>query len=129
MINHLLNRTLAVWRPSTGPDGSGGQTVTFVHVADVAAKVDQPTAVERQEGDQWGAEHSHTARFLPGANVARGDELRGGGQVFRVLATVKPSRPIYLKAPCELVQSEPSGAGLFPGLDLFPADDVFPIGV
>lgn len=128
-IGHLLNRTLSVHRPVTTPDGSGGQAVTLVHVADVRAKVDQPTAEERQQADQWAAEHTHTARFLPAANVARGDELRGDGQVFRVLATIQPSHPVYLRAPVELIQSEPAGAALFPGLDLFPADDVFPIGV
>lgn len=106
-VGHLLNRMLEVHRPVTAPDGSGGQTVTLVHVGDVAAKIDQPTATERQVGEQWAAEHSHTARFLPGADVARGDELRGDGQTFRVLATLTPSRPVYLKAPVQLVQSEP----------------------
>jgi SPP1 family predicted phage head-tail adaptor len=106
-IGHLLNRTLAVWRPDTADDGAGGQTVTLVEVGDVLAKVDQPTAAERQQSDQWGAEHSHTIYLLFGADVERGDELRGGGQTFRVLATMKPSRSTYLKAPAQLVQSEP----------------------
>lgn len=107
MIGHLLNRTLGVWRPSTEADGAGGQTVTLVPVGDVRAKVDQPTAEERREADQWGAEHTHTARFLPSADVARGDELRGGGQRFRVLATLTNSRATYLRAPVQLVESEP----------------------
>lgn len=107
-IGHLLGRTLAVNRPSTAPDGSGGQTVTFVEAGTVRAKVDQPTADERREGDQWAAEHSHTIRFLPGADVRRGDELTGGGQRFRVLATVTDSHATYLKAPAELI--EPEGA-------------------
>lgn len=107
MIAHLLNRTVAVWRPVTSDDGAGGQDVTFAHVADVRAKVDQPTADERREADQWSAEHLHIARFLPGADVARGDELRGAGQTFRVLATLHPSHAVYLRAPVELVQAEP----------------------
>lgn len=107
MIGHLLNRTLEVHRPVTASDGSGGQTVTLVPVGEVRAKVDQPTPEERQVGEQWAAEHSHTIRFLPGADVVRGDELRGDGQTFRVLATLTNSRATYLKAPCELIQAEP----------------------
>lgn len=130
MIGHLLNRTVQVWRPVTTADGFGGFDVEFVHVADVRAKVDQPTADERREADQWGAEHTHTVRFLPDADVARGDELRGDGQVLRVLATVTNSRRTYLRAVCQLVESEPSASPLlFPGTGLFPGTDLFPIGV
>jgi SPP1 family predicted phage head-tail adaptor len=107
MIGHLLNRRLEVHRPATGGDGAGGQTVTFVAVGEVAAKVDQPSAAERTEAGQWGAEHSHDIYFLPGADVRRGDQLHGDGQVFRVLATAAPSRSVYLKAPAsELIQPE-----------------------
>lgn len=109
-VAHLLNRTLTVHRPATTPDGAGGQDVTLVHVANVRAKVDQPTPEERREADQWGAEHTHTARFLPDADVERGDELRGDGQVFRVLATVTNSRRTYLRALCRLVEHEPGMA-------------------
>lgn len=94
-------------RPVTSDDGSGGQTVTFVEVGEVAAKVDQPTPKEQAEADQWGATHSHTIYLLPDADVRRGDELRGDSQVFRVLAVVAPSRAVYLKAPAsELIQPE-----------------------
>lgn len=110
-IGHLLNRTLTVWRPDVTSDGAGGQTVVLVEMGEVPAKVDQPTAAERQEADRWGAEHSHTVYFEVSADVARGDELRGGGQTFRVLATVKPSRGTYLKAPVTLQQAEPGVAG------------------
>lgn len=107
MIGHLLNRTLTVHRPATAADGAGGQTVALVKTGTVRAKVDQPTATERTEGDQWGAEHSHTIRFLRDADVRRGDELTGGGQRFRVLATVTDSHATYLKAPAsELTQPE-----------------------
>lgn len=110
MISHLLNRTLQVWRPVTSPDGTGGQDVTYTPVGEVAAKVDQPTATERQAAGQWAAEHSHTVYFRAGADVARGDQLRGDGQRFRVLATLEPSRGTYLKAPVELLQHEPAAA-------------------
>lgn len=106
-VAHLLNRTLAVWRPAVSDDGSGGQDVTLSHVGDVRAKVDQPTAEERQVADQLRAEHTHTIRFLPDADVQRGDELRGDGQTFHVLATLTPSHPVYRRGLAQLIQSEP----------------------
>ncbi|MBA9002013.1 phage head completion protein [Thermomonospora cellulosilytica] len=107
MIGHLLNRELEVWRSAAVSDGSGGQTLAFALVGTVAAMVSQPTAKERLEGGQWGADHSHDIHLLAGTDVRRGDELRGGGQRFRVLATVSNSRSTYLKAPAaELTQPE-----------------------
>ena len=106
MIEHLLNRALEVWRSESTPDGSGGQTDTWEHVGDVAAKVDQPSAAERTEGDQWGAEWTNTIYVSPSADVRRGDELRGDGETYRVLATVSPSRQTYTKAPAQRVEHE-----------------------
>lgn len=102
-----LNRTLTVWRPDPIDDGAGGQDVDYVEVGDVRARVSQPTAVERVAAAQAGAEHTHVVYVRPDADVARGDELRGGGQVFRVASTVMPSEPVYLRANCELIESEP----------------------
>lgn len=106
-IEHWLNRTLQVWRPATAPDGAGGQAVTYVRQpADVAAKVDQPTAAERMLAAQAGATLAHPVYLLPGADVRRGDELRGDGEVLRVVSTSGPSTPRYLKADCELIEAE-----------------------
>ncbi len=49
--------------------------------------------------------------LLPGADVRRGDELRGTDQLgqhqrLRVLSVVAPSTPVYRRAACELVQRE-----------------------
>lgn len=109
-IGHLLNRTLQVWRPAPGEgDGLGGRRITYVDTGrTVKAKVDQPSDSERMLAQQAGSEHTHTVYLLPGADVTRGDELRGGGQTFRVTATLQPSSPVYLKAPCKLIQSAPT---------------------
>lgn len=105
-VAHLLNRSLEVWRPQTADDGSGGQTITLTQVGEVRAMVSQPSVQERLVVAQSGAAHSHNVYALPDADVSRGDELRGDGQVFRVIAEVEPSRPVYLKAFCELIQTE-----------------------
>ncbi|MCZ7414312.1 phage head closure protein [Streptomyces sp. WMMC897] len=107
MIGHLLNRSLQVWRPTTTPDGAGGQVTTLVQLPDpVAAKVDQPTDTERMVAAQARSDHDHSIYLLPTADVRRGDELRGDGQTFRVLAVVTPSAPRYRKAECQLTQTE-----------------------
>ncbi|MGW4030750.1 head-tail adaptor protein [Streptomyces sp. NPDC004838] len=106
-VGHRLNRLLEVWRPETSPDGYGGQTVTYVRQpVDVRGKVDQPSASERMVAQQGRAEHTHDVYLLPGADVLRGDELRGRGQVLRVLAVVEPSSTRYRKAHCTLIQPE-----------------------
>lgn len=107
-----MNRKLEVWRPTTVSDGAGGQETTLVQQAlPVRAKVDQPSPTERLIAQQAGSNHSHDVFLLPAADVRRGDELRGTdglgtAQVFRVLSVVQPSRPVYSKAFCELIQSE-----------------------
>ncbi|WP_228181988.1 head-tail adaptor protein [Streptomyces anulatus] len=103
-ITHLLNRVLEVWRTTTVPDGAGGEETAQVRLADVRAKVDQPSASDRLLAAQAGSDHTHTVYLEPTAGVARGDELRGGEQVFRVLSVVQPSEPVYSKADCELTQ-------------------------
>ncbi|KAB8167058.1 phage head closure protein [Streptomyces sp. 3MP-14] len=105
-ITHLLNRHLAVWRQTTAPDGAGGQTVTWAQAGEVAAKVDQPSTRERVVAQQAGSEHTHTVYTLPGADVRRGDQLRDGGERYRVLSIISPSTPIYRRADVHLIQTE-----------------------
>lgn len=106
MIEHLRNTSVVVHRPTLAPDGMGGYTETTTVVAIEAAKVDQATAAERQAAAQWQSPHTHNVYFTPAANVRRGDELVWDDRVLRVIATVQPSRPVYLKAECEFVQRE-----------------------
>ena len=108
----FFNRRLQVWRPVTVDDGYGGQETTFVQQpGTVRAKVDQPSNADRMLAAQARSLHDHTVFLLPRADVRRGDELRGidqlgQAQVFKVLATVQPSTPVYSKAPCQLIQRE-----------------------
>ncbi|ROO51459.1 SPP1 family predicted phage head-tail adaptor [Micromonospora sp. Llam0] len=104
---HDLPRQLTVWRPQLVDDGAGGQTVTHVQVGAVWARVPQPSTAERVAAAQAGAAHTTPLYLRPDADVARGDELRGGGEVWRVTSTVVPSEPAYLRADCKWVQSEP----------------------
>ncbi|MFG2307664.1 head-tail adaptor protein [Streptomyces sp. NPDC048566] len=110
-IGRHLNRQLQVHRLQTTDDGHGGQSTEMVLQGSVRAKVDQPSPTERLIAQQAQTRHSHNVYLLPGADVRRGDELRGSdvlghAQTFRVQAVVQPSTPVYSKALVELVQNE-----------------------
>lgn len=105
-IGRHLNRQLEVWRPTTVDDGAGGQETTLLLQGTVRAKVDQPSQTERLIAQQAQSKHSHDVFLHSSADVLRGDQLRGDGQVFRVQSVVQPSRPVYSKAFVELIQTE-----------------------
>lgn len=105
-IGHLLNAQVTVWRRTSVPDGSGGQATAWVEVGPVRCRISQASAAERVAARQAGADHTQPVYFRPGSDVRRGDELRGGGQTWRVVADVVPSEVVYLRADCELIQPE-----------------------
>jgi head-tail adaptor len=103
-LARLMNASVSVWRMSSVPDGAGGETTSLAQVATSRALISQPSASERMLADQGQSQHSHTIHTPPGTDVRRGDELRHGSQVFRVLSVFEPSRPIYVRADVELTQ-------------------------
>ncbi|GAB3856595.1 hypothetical protein GCM10029963_53230 [Micromonospora andamanensis] len=112
MIGHTLNTPLDVWRTVSEPDGAGGRTVTRSWVGTVQARISQPRAGEQVEADQAGARHDAWIYLLPRADVRRGDELRPSGAAdgsrpyWRVMSTVRPSVPVYLRAAAEHIEQE-----------------------
>jgi len=106
VIAHRLNRTLEVWRTITTDDGAGGQITDMVLVGTIRAQVSQPSVAEQVTASQAGARLDAIVHTEPGADVRRGDELRGDGETYRVTAVVSPSRPAYRRANCERIQHE-----------------------
>ena len=108
---HLLNTTVAVWRVALVDDGGGGQTETWTEISTQRARLSQPTAAQREAGDQDGARLSHVAYLRPGADVRRGDQLRQPGRPhLEVVAVFEPSvSGTYLRADCTSRQAEGSG--------------------
>ncbi|MGW4641809.1 head-tail adaptor protein [Sphaerisporangium sp. NPDC004334] len=104
--DRLLNRTLQVRRPHTTGDGGGGQVTTWQAAGTVRARLSQPTAVERETGDQYGADLTYPVYLLPEADVRRGDQLIDGERVLLVTEVYTPSEPVYLRADCRRRQSE-----------------------
>jgi hypothetical protein len=90
-------------------DAVGGRAPAARELVDtVPAKVSQATAEERTVAAQQGVNHSHTIHMPPWAGVRRGDELRGDGQTFKVIATLRPSSLVsYLRANAELREEAP----------------------
>lgn len=105
-----FSRPLEVWRATSVEDEGGGRTETPEQVGDqpLMAKVDQPTARDQLVAAQDGADLTHSIFFDGVVDVQRGDELRGDGESFKVISVVRPSRPRYTKANCEIRQSEAS---------------------
>jgi head-tail adaptor len=105
VIARLLNASAEVWRATRTSDGMGGWVGGWTKVGSVRARFSQPSATERVQGAQNGADLSHVVYLMPTADVRRDDELRMGSRVFEVLATFEPSEPgTYLRADCKLRQ-------------------------
>lgn len=108
MIDHLLNRTITVWREERTETGSGGWIVDWVPKGARRARRSQPSSSERVVAEQAGAPLDARYYFAAGADVHRGDQLRDGGHVYRVTATISPSvEGVYLRADCEHIQHQP----------------------
>src|SRR5690606_41999498 len=105
------SRTDAVGHDMGGLDGQRSR------LGVIAARVPQPTASERemarsQVGTQQGqAELTQPVYCDPGEDVRRGDELvdETTGEVFRVVAAIRPSVAVYLRLDTEILQAEPAG--------------------
>lgn len=104
---HLLNTSVEVWRVTLAGDGGGGQVETWTSLGVQRARLSQPSATQREAGDQTGANLTHVVYLRPGADVQRGDQLRQPGVVLEVTAVFQPSvRGTYLRADCTSRQAE-----------------------
>lgn len=105
---HELPERLTHQRRQTVPDDLGGESSQLVELGTVPAKVSQPAAAEQLEAEQAGSTMTMIVHMMPDADVRRGDTLvRVDGELLRVKYTIHPSqRDAYLRADCELVQSE-----------------------
>ncbi|WP_211323291.1 phage head completion protein [Amycolatopsis palatopharyngis] len=107
MIAHLCNRTMTVWRRLLTEDDGGGQVTTWAEIGDVAVRISQPTVQERVAAQQLLGVLTHVAYAEPATDIQRGDELRDPTLTLRVMATLVPSAPAYLRCECE--ERQPNG--------------------
>lgn len=100
-FHHWLDTELEVWRADTTLDAGGGQSTTRFLAGVIRARISQPSAQQREVGQRSEARITQDVYVSADADVRRGDELRGGGLVLDVIATMTPSDPIYKKAEVE----------------------------
>lgn len=67
--------------------------------------VSQPSAAEVESAAAVGVRLSANVHTLAGADVGRGDELRFGPRVLRVVSVVSDSHGTYTRLGCEERQS------------------------
>ncbi|GAA0989236.1 head-tail adaptor protein [Nocardiopsis tropica] len=104
---HLMNTSVTVWRVVLADDGGGGQTEAWAPQGEQPARLSQPTARQREVGDQENAHLTHVVYLRPGVDVRRGDQLRQPGLRLEVVAVFEPSvRGTYLRADCTSRQAE-----------------------
>ncbi|MBN1174007.1 MAG: head-tail adaptor protein [Micromonosporaceae bacterium] len=108
MVTRLLNRQLEVWRGISASDGAGGWTATLVQVSTLPAMVCPVRADEQTVAQASGVDVDHRVYLASDADVCRGDQLRGDGQVLVVVDVIAPSRPAYRRADCRLRQARES---------------------
>lgn len=102
-VAHLLNRTLTVMREVLTADGMGGQSLVYVAVGTVRARVSRSTGLERVTAEREGAQVFEDIYVVPedDGNVRRSDFLTDGADShWEVLAVVQPSDYAYAKATC-----------------------------
>lgn len=107
MIEHLCNRSMTVWRRLLTDDEGGGQVTTWAEIGVVAVRVSQPSVQERVAAQQDLGDLTHVVYASPDTDIQRGDELRDPTLTVRVMATLVPSAPAYLRCECE--ERQPNG--------------------
>lgn len=106
-IAHLLNESVTQYRETETDDGAGGHRRAFAALGPLAVRLPQPSTTERFDAEQGQAEHTQIVYTLAGADVRKGDRLtHADGRTWRVTATVRPSKPKYLRLDCELRELE-----------------------
>lgn len=107
MIWHQLNQRLPLYRRLMTADGMGGGASTFTLVGYEWVLLSLPAGGEKVIGLQAAAELTPQVYLSPYSQVQRGDELRDGTTVYRVISIAEPSTPdTYLVANCEMFQRE-----------------------
>lgn len=91
VFTSLLNNTFAVRRVRRTPDGQGGWAEDFVPVVTVSGRMRPASSSEREAAMLEERQISHVLYVVAGVDIARGDQVEGGGLVVEVMAVRIPS--------------------------------------
>jgi len=108
-VAHLLVHTVTVHRRQVAGDGMGGQSVEWVTVGTVQARVSLPTVGSIAEIVAAAQANSRAPFFVylaPDADVRRGDLLDDGERLLWVEAVTWPSIRAYQRAEAREYQTD-----------------------
>lgn len=103
----LLNHPYAIRRLRRTPDGQGGWPQDLVAVETVQGRMRPASSSEREAAMLEERQISHVLYVLAGTDIARGDQVEGGGIVVTVDAVREPSQAgEHLEVDCQERQFE-----------------------
>lgn len=80
-----LRHRLTIEQPVTTPDGAGGNTETWIVVADVWGRVEPLSGSERVEAGRLSGRHLHDITIRYRADIERNMRIRLGTRIFHIL--------------------------------------------
>lgn len=92
VFQSLLNHDFAVRRKRRTSNGQGGWPEDFVLVATVRGRLRPASSAEREAALLEERQITHVLYVLAGADIARGDQVEGGGLTVDVQAVREPSQ-------------------------------------
>jgi SPP1 family predicted phage head-tail adaptor len=114
VFDGLMNETYTVSRTSRLPDGQGGWTKAWVEIGSVPGRMRPANSAERQVALQEEREITHVLYVRATADIARGDQVEGGGIAVEVQGVRNPSQAgHHLEIDCRETQLEAT-VGLYP---------------
>lgn len=92
VFTSLLNNDFAIRRKRRTSNGQGGWPEDFVTVATLLGRLRPASGAEREAALLEERQITHVLYVLAGADIARGDEVTGGGLTVEVQGIREPSQ-------------------------------------
>jgi len=106
-IEHEFNNTFTLYRRDRTADGQGGWIVSYALNGTAEGRIRPATSREREVGTQEQREISHVLYVLAGTDIARGDQVELGDDVWDVMGVREPSLAgVHYEVDCMETQHE-----------------------
>jgi len=106
-IERLFNNTFTLYRRDRTADGQGGWSVTYASNGTAEGRIRPASSAEREVALQEQAQISHVLYVLADTDIARGDQVELGEQVWDVIAVREPSlSSVHYEVDCLETQTE-----------------------
>jgi len=106
-IEHQFNNTFTFYRRDRTADGQGGWSVSYAVNGTAEGRIRPASSREREVGMQEQREISHVLYVLAGTDIARGDQVELGDDVWDVMGVREPSLAgVHYEVDCMETQHE-----------------------